>query len=380
MSFTRACFSSLSLALAFAATSLAVDIDPRIYVRDGYTLSVALELDKARFMERSPDGVLFVSRPTESDIMSFKDTDGDGVYEPLGTFVSKHEWVHALEWHDGWLWFATPGTIHRAQDTNGDGVADEVVQILDESTLPGGREGHWWRSLMIFEDRIYTSIGDSTNLSDERGSKRQKIWSYALDGSDEKLFCSGIRNTEKLNVRPGTSEIWGLDHGTDNFGAKIESPAKNYTPVTDTLPPEELNRYEEGGFYGHPFLMGPRIPHPEFVDHPDFAKLAGITIIPEWNVPAHWAPNGHIFYTGDQFPDAKGDLFVAYHGTSTSAIQSVSRILFEDGKPYGQLPYVSFIDDDKQVLGRAVDVLMEPDGSLLISDDHKGRIYRLRHK
>jgi glucose/arabinose dehydrogenase len=371
-----------------------------IRVRDGYRLTVAeATLRLPRFMKFGADGTLYVSVPTDSTIYACRDRDGDGYFETVVPFLKSGGSVHGLFWHDGWLWWTESGTISRSRDITGDGQADETVKVLDRDTLPSGG-GHWWRSILIHDDRIYTSIGDSGNITDETDTKRQKIWSYALDGSDEKLFASGLRNTEKLLVRPGTDEIWGMDHGSDWFGRELEQREQQGQPITDLNPPDEMNLYREGGFYGHPFIVGKRHPRYEYMDREDITALAARSIPPEWLTGAHWAPNAMEFYTGDQFPDAQGDAFVAYHGSWNRAQPAgycVTRVLFDDARidtapypvagigrrrsarPYGELVYVNFLTDDRKVLGRPVDCAVAPDGSLLISDDGGHRIYRLQY-
>jgi glucose/arabinose dehydrogenase len=152
-----------------------------------------------------------------------------------------------------------------------------------------------------------------------------------------------------------------------------------------------MNHYVEGGFYGHPFIEGNNIPRYEYMNRDDILELAQKNIGPEWEGGAHWASNGMMFYTGDQFPgEHKGDAFVAYHGSwnrEPKAGYQVTRVLFEDGHPYGELSYVKFLTEDKIVLGRPVDVIQGSDGSILISDDggssvdgyRMNNIYRLTY-
>ena len=197
------------------------------------------------------------------------------------------------------------------------------------------------------------------------------------------MFASGLRNTEKLILRPGTKEIWGMDHGSDWFGGTMEKKngAKGQ-PITNLNPVGEMNHIVEGAFYGHPYITGFRLPRYEFMDRKDIVALAEKTKVPEWGTGAHWAPNAMTFYDGDQFPsELKGDAFVAFHGSWNSSERvgySVSRVLFDAGKPYGELTYVKFLSDSGTVLGRPVDVEEAPDGTLLISDDQKSKIYRLK--
>lgn len=365
------------------------DVPAGVWVRDGYALSVAVDgIKLARFLAIGPDGTLFVSVPKEGKIVACRDTNGDGTYEAQTTFVegkAPNTILQGVQWHDGWLWFAQLNSVSKARDTNGDGKADEEVQVLGPEQLPtGARGGHMWRALLIHQGRIYTHVGDQTNATDEpiEASERKKIWSFALDGSDKKLFASGLRNSEKLAVRPGTDEIWGVDHDIDTFAGKLEGDKKFGQPITDHNPPAELNRYVEGGFYGHPWLVGKNQPNLNMLSEPKLVEYASKATVPEWLLPAHCSANSLTFYSGDKFPQARGDAFVAQKGgwNATAKVgYCLSRILFEDGHPYGELKMVNFLKNGTEILGRPTDVTQAPDGSLLFSDDFGGKIYRLKY-
>jgi len=360
------------------------DVPEGVEVRAGFELTVVQsELRRPRFLELGPDGTLYVSLPRAGEIKACRDADGDGYYESVTTFVKGYRTAHGMQWHDGELWFTQSGAIHRAKDADGDHVADEVATVLDG--LPSG--GHWWRPILIHQrqgeaaPRLYTAVGDSGNIKDETQTDRQKVWTYDLEGGGKKLFISGIRNTEKLVVRPGTDEIWGMDHGSDWFGRTL-GEKRGKQPITDRQPPDEMNRYREGEFYGHPFVVGDKLPRYEYADREDIVDLAAKTVAPEWEMPAHSACNAMCFYTGEQFPaEYKGDAFVTMHGSwnRTDPVgYGLARVLFDKGRPYGMLTYVDFLDGGRK-LGRPVDVIVAPDGSLLFSDDGGHRIYRLRH-
>lgn len=372
----------VTLHLLAAAVVHAADVPDGVWVREGYELTVAMTLDvPPRFITMDDAGTLYISHPRQGEIRAARDTDGDGVYDAVTIFVGDHPTVHGMQWHAGELWFTQTGAIHRARDTTGDYVADAITTVIPEGELPKGG-GHWWRSILVHGGRLYTSIGDSGNITDETETERQKIWSFTLDGSDKQLFASGLRNTEKLVVRPGTDEVWGMDHGSDWFGRPLgDRPGKQ--PITDMNPPDEMNHYQRGGFYGHPFIVGNRLPRYEFMAKQGIIDLAEKTTPPAWSTGAHWAPNAMTFYTGEQFPaEIVGDAFVAFHGSWNRKVREgyqVARVLFEGGKPYGQLPMATFLTDAGKPLGRPVDVLVDRDGTLLISDDFGKRIYRLRY-
>jgi glucose/arabinose dehydrogenase len=358
--------------------------DEAIWVREGFKLEIVQnEIEKPRFMQFDDEGTLYVSLPNSGKIKTCKDKDGDGYYETVTDFVSGHPTVHGMDWKNGWMWYTESGAIFKARDIDGDGRSDEKVTVIPEGELPKGG-GHWWRPVLIHNNRIYTEIGCSGNITDESDTERMKIWSFALDGTDKQLFASGLRNTEKLVVRPGTNEIWGMDHGSDWFGRVMEkkAPGRNQ-PITNLNPPEEMNHYVKGGYYGHPFIVGSKIPRYEYMDREDIVELAEKTIPPQWNAGAHWAANAMTFYTGDHFPKTyKNDAFVTYHGSwnrEERAGYCVTRVYFEDGHPWGEKKYVNFLGENRKLLGRPVDVVVAPDGSLLISDDWGNVIYRLSY-
>lgn len=206
-------------------------------------------------------------------------------YEVVNTFVAGYPTVHGMHFADGWLWFAQTGAIHKARDTNSDGKADEVQTVIPEGQLPRGG-GHWWRPVLATDRYIYTAIGDAGNINDETETERQKIWRFNKDGTGKTLFASGIRNTEKLRLRPGTNEVWGVDHGSDWFGRTLGERPQQFQPITDHNPPDELNHYEEGKFYGHPFITGNKLPRIEYQNRKDIVELADKTVPPAWSFGA----------------------------------------------------------------------------------------------
>ena len=380
------------LTAAGLSSSQAAEVPEGVWVRDGYELTVVEDtIKKPRFMAFDKEGVLYVSVIAEGKILACRDKDGDGSYESVTPFIEGKEAktrLQGVQFHNGWLYFAQLNSISRAQDTDGDGKADKVQEILGADDLPTGKAtGHRWRALLIHKGRIYTHVGDQTNATDEPidASERKKIWSFALNGTDKKLFASGIRNSEKLVIRPGTDEIWGVDHDVDMMGWQMEGKRdRNSTegqPITDHNPPAELNHYEEGKFYGHPWIVGKMMPNLMFIDHPDLMKYARMSTNPEWIMAAHCSANSLIFYRGNKIPRGHGDAFVAQKG-GWNATQKVgyclSRILFEDGKPYGEQKMVDFLKDGEEALGRPTDCVQAPDGSILFSDDTGNKIYRLR--
>ena len=385
--------SSLLLTAALGLTDLSADAPPApegVWVRDGFRLSVAVDtLKSPRFLAFGPKGTLYVSVPREGVVYACTDADGDGHYETQTRFIEGRDpgmIPQGVQWHDGWLWLAQLDAITRHRDTDGDGRADEVVEVLGVDDIPTGKKGgHSWRALLIHGGTIYTHVGDQTNATDEpiEASERKKIWTFNLDGSGKKLFASGLRNSEKLVVRPGTDEIWGVDHDIDEFAQRWETPTVGRfgKPITSHNPPAELNHYQEGHFYGHPWIVGRNQPNLNFLDNPKLVEYASMTTVPEWVMPSHCSANSLIFYTGDKIPGAHGDVFVAMKGgwnAEKKVGYSLSRIYFEEGHPWGEQKIVSFLKGD-EVLGRPVDCAQAPDGSILFSDDTGHKVYRVTY-
>lgn len=376
-----------SLIAAITAAALPIqpaqDDVPNFWVRPGYKVTIAAEQPGTRFLEFDDKGTLFISRPNPGEIRAFVDKDKDGLYETSTAFVTGKPTVHGMAFEGGWLWYSQSGEVHKARDTNNDGIADEDITVIKD--LPNGG-GHWWRALEVTADAIYTGIGDAANASDMRATDRQKIWKFAKDGTGKTLVAGGLRNTEKLRMRPGTTDLWGVDHGSDKFGDPYGETPGN-TPISNLNPTDEFNLYTGGKFYGHPFIMGYGVPRPEFKDVPDLLKIAAETITPGWNFPAHSASNSFCFVAKKtHFPaDHYADAFIAHHGnsggTTLRAGYSVDRLLFdkETGKPYGLLPIVKCLDKDNKPLGRPLDCTEAPDGSILFADDAAGVVYRISY-
>jgi glucose/arabinose dehydrogenase len=371
---------------------------PNMKVRPGYRVTWAINpknvkgLRDARFMQFSGDGkTLFLSQRRDGSILAFRNPDADGVYQHVTTFVKDKKTAQGMHWYDGWLYYQVPaeGSLYRANDPNGDGIADKVETILEPGTLPKPG-GHPYNAVLVTGKEIYVSASDPKNMTEELDSDTKKIYVFDMDGKNKRVFASGVRNNEKLRFRPGTTEIWGFDNGNDNFGKEYgDQPAKDQ-PITDWLPPEELNHYVQDGFYGHPYLVGPRIPRPEFAKRPDIIELANKTTPPALNLPAHWACLGFTFIEKDHFgADHVGDIFVAAHGSWNSLKQvgaCVERVFFDKltGKPIGHHTIVDGFNARPDGVGsgqrwaRPVDLVEAPDGTILFtSDDPISGIFRI---
>lgn len=362
---------------------------PEMWVRPGLRVTLAAqEYGESRFMEFDAAGTLYVSQPNTAALIALRDTDNDGVYETKTTVLTGYPKLHGLHFaEDGFFYFTTTGAVYRFKPTTGD-AKPEVQTVIEEGTLPKGG-GHWWRSIVVKDGFLWTSIGDSGNINDETATDRQKIWRFKVDGSDKTLWSTGIRNTEKLRFRPKldgslTNDLYGADHGSDVFGNRYGEPdgGRRGGPITDNFPPCEFNQYVQGFNYGHPFVTGIGLPRPEFATRQDILQLVDANTAPAWTFGGHWAPNGFTFVRTATTLGRAGDAVVALHGSWNARQKQgyrVERIMFDEvtGKPYGAQTLVNTLHrNGRDFSARPCDVIEAPDGSLLFTDSG-GKLYRI---
>jgi glucose/arabinose dehydrogenase len=328
----------------------------------GFAVTVfAAGLKGPRHMALGPDGAIYVAEKDAGRVSRLPDANRDGVADTVETFVSGVELAHGVEWHEGALYVGATDGIYRFAAPVKPGAGGE--KLVD---LPA-RDGHYTRTAHLGPDgRLYVTIGSTCNVCIEKDPHRAAMWVYQADGSGGRLFASGLRNTVDFAFHPDTGAIFGVDNGRDQLG--------------DNQPPEELNLIRDGGDYGWPVCHGGDIIDPQF-GKPD--SCSG-KVPPVLKMQAHSAPLGVQFYTGRQFPaQYRGRLFIAFHGSwnrSEKTGYKVVSVPFRDGKPAG--PPEDFVTGflaDSNVLGRPVGVLQTNDGSLLISDDQGGVIYRVTY-
>ncbi|MFQ5896169.1 MAG: PQQ-dependent sugar dehydrogenase [Nitrospinota bacterium] len=356
-----ACLFSLLLLLACAPWVFPSEGEVRL--PPGFRIGLFAEgLPRPRFMAVSPGGELYVSLPRAGRVAVLPDRDGDGRADRVVVFAEGLNLPHGLAFHGGYLYVAETDKVRKMRDGNGDLRADGPGEVIIRG-IPTG--GHWTRTIGFGPDgKLYLSVGSSCNVCIERDPRRAAIVRYNADGTGEGVYARGIRNAVGFRWHPETGELWATNNGRDWLG--------------DDFPPDALYRVVRGGHYGWPHCNGDRIPDPDYGD----PALCPKTLPPTVALQAHSAPLGLVFYTGRQFPaEHRGDLFVAFHGSWNRRVPTgykVVRVPFREGKPTGEV--VDFAVGwlrGRSAWGRPVDLVVAPDGSLLLSDDFGGRIYRL---
>jgi glucose/arabinose dehydrogenase len=235
--------------------------------------------------------------------------------------------------------------------------------VVIPSLPTGGR--HVTRTVSFGPDgSIYVSVGSSCDACVDYAN-RAVIMRYRSNGTGGQVFASGLRNAVGLAWQPGTGRLWSDDNGQDFLG--------------DNAPPDEINLIQQGGNYGWPYCWGNGQKDPAVSSAPGYCAH---TINPVVSLQAHSAPLGLTFYNGTALPARyRGGIFVAYHGSAYRSQLTGYKVVFipvhgtRAGTP--QDAVAGWLPASGSVWGRPVGVLVAADGSLLISDDDAGVVYRL---
>ena len=314
-------------------------------------------------MTVGPDGQLYVAERNAGRILRLPDRDQDGVADNVEVVADGLRAPSSIAFYrDGSLYVGETTRVLRLTEPDGNGVFQSREVIVDG--LPEG--GHNTRTVLFSPDwaNLFVSVGSSCNVCIEQDPRRAAIVRYRPDGSDETIYAEGLRNAVGITFRPGTDELWATNNGRDWLG--------------DDQPPETIYLVSEGDDAGFPRCHSGRIIDPDYGSEGDCDGV----VDPVVEMTAHSAPLGLGFYTGTQFPEAyRGDLFVAFHGSwnrTEPTGYSVVRIPL-DGERVGAVTdfATGWLRADGSQWGRPVDVVTASDGSMLISDDGVGRIYRI---
>lgn len=339
-----------------------------INLPEGFTISIyADNLKNARSMALSPDGTLFVGTQKEGNIYAVRDTDGDFKVDETYVIDSGLRSPNGVAIKDGDLYIADVENLWIYRNVESD-LQNPVSRELIYDDYPKDFH-HGWKYIAFGPDgKLYVPVGAPCNICESQNELYASITRMDPDGSNREIYAHGVRNTVGFTWHPDTGEMWFTDNGRDLMG--------------DEVPPCELNKVTEAGqHYGYPYCHGGSIKDPEFGDkYPcdDFVK-------PEQQLGPHVAPLGIKFYDGNQFPeDYNGHAFIAEHGSwnrSKKIGYRISMVRIENNEAVSYETFADgWLDDEAQeVWGRPVDVLIMPDGSMLVSDDMANVIYRIAY-
>ena len=285
------------------------------------------------------------------------------------------------------------GQVVRFAYATGDSRATSTPEVIVANLPANGN--HWTRDLAVAADgkRLFVAVGSASNVAEQIaaappngtaawdaahgqgaawGSEtgRAEILSFDPDGRNLRIYATGLRNCSGLAVQPAGGALWCAVNERDGLG--------------DNLPTDYATHVEPGGFYGWPWFYIGNHPDPR----PGSARpdLAALVKVPDVLIQAHSAPLGIAFYDGTQFPKSYfGDAFVALHGSWNRATRTgykVVRLRMHDGKATGEYDdfMTGMVANDRGVWARPVGVAVAADGSLLVSEDANGTIWRVTYR
>jgi len=349
-----------------AVTAVVPPLEP-LTVPDGFGVSVFAEgLGPVWSMVVAENGDVLASVPDRNAILMLPDRDHNGVADGVTTFALENglNQPYAMALRPGWLYVANTDRVARYPYKVGDLQAEGAPESLVDLPAVGGQSA---RSLAFGPDgRMYAGVGASCDVCAEDDPRRAAVLQLNAEGRDPKQYSSGLHAPLGLAFHPATGDLWATEVGRVGLG--------------DDRPPDELNRLVPGHF-GWPMCYGNQVFDGQSGGDP---LVCGGTLAPAITFRAHSVPLGLAFYGGTQFPAPyRGNLFVALHGSGSRRTiptgYNVVRIPFSGGMPEGDVfDFVSgWLRPDTRRWGSPVDLDVTPDGSLLVSDDGGGRIYRV---
>jgi glucose/arabinose dehydrogenase len=318
----------------------------------------------ARSMREGDKGTIFVSSLFVAGKLYA--VVNNGGQREVKTLAEKLFLPSGIEYHKGSLYLATPKDIVRY-----DNIEDhldklpEPVMVYDK--LPGDVP-HGWKFIKVGPDnKLYVPVGAPCNIC-EPDDRHAKIFRMNLDGSGVELVASGVRNTVGFDFQPKTGYLWFTDNQRDW--------------LSEDLPEDELNVVTQPGKqnFGYPYCHAGDFTDPDL----GWGKNCNDYVKPAVKLGAHAAPLGMRFYSGKMFPAKyQGAIFIARHGpwNRTQKYAADVVVAFPDGKGGVSRvePFLTGLVENNQFLGRPADVMVMKDGSLLVSDDHNGAIYRITY-
>lgn len=327
----------------------------------GFTIEEYADVPNARSLALGDNGTVFVSNRKGRSVYAVVEADEGTRTIELDKGMNS---PNGIALHNGDLYVAEIERVRRYVDIENrlDNVPE--AEVLDIE-LPGKRH-HGWRYIGFGpDDKLYMAIGAPCNVCDEPGFA--EIIRMNPDGTDRETYASGVRNSVGFTWHPDTGELWFTDNGRDMLG--------------DDLPACELNRAPlQGMHFGFPYCHAGDLLDPKFGDGRDCGDYAP----PAQKLGPHVAPLGVRFYTGDMFPEEyRGQIFIAEHGSwnrSEKIGYRITLVRLEDGSPVSYEPFAEGWLQGEAVSGRPVDLLVLEDGSMLVSDDLSGKLYRISYE
>ncbi len=334
----------------------------KIQLPPGFEIEIyATDVENARQMVRGDNGVLFVGSRRAGNVYALSDTNGDGAIDQQLTIAKDLKMPSGLAFRQGDLYVGAVESILRFPKIESR-LDAPVKEVLSEG-FPD-KTHHGWKYLGFGPDGwLYVPVGAPCNICDDAGFA--EIRRLNIDTGEIQTYANGVRNSVGMDWHPANGSLWFTDNGRDHMG--------------DDMPADELNFAPKSGLhFGYPYCHQGDTLDPEFGKGKSCANYQ----VPAHNLGAHVAALGMKFYTGKQFPDEyQQRLFIVERGSWNRSSKVGYRIVMVKASATGVVTdfqvFASGWLQGEEAWGRLNDVLVLPDGSLLVSDDKANVIYRI---
>jgi glucose/arabinose dehydrogenase len=353
---------------ALSAQSNHQAIINQLHVPTGFSLAVfADDVKGARSMALAENGVVFVGTGQEGLVYALQDSNADGKADKRYIIATDLMMPNGVAYRDGSLYVAEVNRITKYENIL-QHLSKPPAPVVVYDKLPSDPH-HGWKYLRFGPDgKLYTAVGAPCNICLPKEAIYTSLVRMEADGSGFEIIAVGIRNTVGFDWQPGTKVLFFTDNGRDYLG--------------DDAPADELNRWlKVGEHFGFPYYHAGDIADPDLSTDKKWQEFTA----PVWKFKAHVAPLGARFYCGQQFPaEYYHQLFIAQHGSwnrSKPDGYRIALVKFNGELPVAEEVFIDgWLDKDDKVLGRPVDMVETDDGSLLVSDDQLGVVYRVMYK
>jgi len=356
------CFRGYFTSLLPASAADAGDIK----VPPGFSVSLfATDVPNARQMALGPNGIVFVGSRSAGKVYAVVDRNGDHRADEVHVLASGLDQPSGLAFRDGSLYVAAISRVLRFRDIASQLARPPKPEVVSSAFPTDGHHG--WKFIAFGPDgRLYVPVGAPCNICEPPGPLHATITRIDVAGGQPEVVARGVRNSVGFDFQPGTGDLWFTDNGRDWLG--------------DDQPPDELNRLGKAGeHFGYPYCHGTALRDPEFNRGRGCSEFTP----PARELGPHVAALGMRFYTGKMFPEKyRGGIFIAEHGSWNRSTPIGYRVTFVKVEGTRAVSYEPFAEGwlrGSSASGRPADVLVMPDGSLLVSDDKGGRIYRIAY-
>jgi glucose/arabinose dehydrogenase len=338
-----------------------------IRLPSGFQIDVyADKVENARSMAIGDKGTLFVSTRKAGKVYAIVDRNRDNKADEIFTLAKNLNMPNGVAFRDGSLYVAEVSRVLRFDKIEGR-LKNPPQPAIIRDDFPTDRH-HGWKFISFGPDgNLYIPVGAPCNICEQEDKRYSTILRMNPDGSNLEIFAHGVRNTVGFDWHPATKELWFTDNGRDWLG--------------DDQPPDELNQAPDKGLhFGFPYCHGGTIPDPEYGSQ----RRCNEFVPPAMQLGPHVAALGMRFYTGAMFPpEYRNQIFIAEHGSWNRSVPIGYRLTLVRLEGNRAVRYEVFVEGwlkNGRAWGRPVDVLVLPDGALLVSDDLAGVIYRISYK